>query len=200
MKIGTWMGVAVIASAAIAETAPVVRASGAAGAPMGIEYRVLATTRTSTMEKEMNAAAELGFQFMTIMGGETAVGGNEAVAIMARMPGAPKGRLLYKMLATNRTSTMEKEMQQAANDGFEYRAQTVFESSFGGREVACVMERNLDASGPRSEYRLLATNKTSTMQKELQQAGDLGFEALGLTVAKTAFGGSELVTIMRRRR
>lgn len=51
----------------------------------------------------------------------------------------------------------------------------------------------------RHEYRVLATARTSTMQKELQAAGEQGFEVLGLTVGKTALGGKELVTIMRRR-
>ena len=47
-------------------------------------------------------------------------------------------------------------------------------------------------------YRLLATNKTSTMQKELQQAGDAGFKFVGVTVSKTAFGGKEIVSILRK--
>jgi hypothetical protein len=51
----------------------------------------------------------------------------------------------------------------------------------------------------RFEYLLLATNKTSTMQKELTQAGEQGFEFVGLTVAKTAMGGDEVVSILRRK-
>ena len=50
------------------------------------------------------------------------------------------------------------------------------------------------------EYRLLASNKTSTMQKELGQAGAQAFEFVGLTVAKTLVGGAEVVTILRRKR
>lgn len=37
------------------------------------------------------------------------------------------------------------------------------------------------------------------MQKELQEAGDQGYDVIGMTVAKTALGGSELVTITRRK-
>jgi hypothetical protein len=36
------------------------------------------------------------------------------------------------------------------------------------------------------------------MQKELQEAGDAGFRLLGMTVAKTALGGAELVSILRK--
>jgi hypothetical protein len=48
-------------------------------------------------------------------------------------------------------------------------------------------------------YRVLATKKTSTMQKELQEAGDVGFEFVGVTVAKTLIGGEEVVSILRRK-
>jgi hypothetical protein len=48
------------------------------------------------------------------------------------------------------------------------------------------------------EYRLLATSKTSTMQKELAQAGVQGFEFVGVTVGETAMGGKEVVSILRR--
>jgi hypothetical protein len=105
------------------------------------------------------------------------------------------------LLATNRTSTLQKELNQAADGGFEYRGQTVFESAFGGQEVSCIVERDRDLANPvLYQYLLLATAKTSTMQKELQQAGEQGYEAVGMTVGKTAMGGSELVTITRRKR
>jgi hypothetical protein len=38
----------------------------------------------------------------------------------------------------------------------------------------------------RYEYRLLATKKTATLQKELGEAGEQGFGFVGLTVAETA--------------
>jgi hypothetical protein len=82
----------------------------AAQANVGIDYRVLATAKTSTMEKELNEGAEAGFRFQAVMGGDTAIGGSEVVAVMSRT-GASKGRFRYKLLATSKTSTMEKELQ-----------------------------------------------------------------------------------------
>ena len=172
-------------------------ASSAADLPR-YDYRVLATSKTSTMEKEINEAADAGYQFHAVMGGETAVGGKEAVVIMGKKTGEEsKARKKYKLLATSKTSTMQKEMQLAGDEGFEYRDQTVFQSAFGGREVVVIMEMEA-GSKKRVEYKLLATTKTSTMQKELQEAGEAGFALVGLTVAKTAMGGSELVSILRR--
>ena len=49
------------------------------------QARVLATNKTSTLEKELNEAAETGFRFSAVMGGETAMGGNEVVAIVTRV-------------------------------------------------------------------------------------------------------------------
>src|SRR4051812_16532307 len=95
------------------------------------EFKVLATSKTSTMEKEMNDAAQAGYAFQGVMGGETAFGGKEVVVIMGRTPSA--ARKTYKLLAASKTSTLEKEMQNAADSGYEYKGQTIFESAFGGR-------------------------------------------------------------------
>lgn len=163
------------------------------------DYRVLATTRTSTMEKEMNEAADAGFVFAAAMGGETAIGGNEVVVVMIKDPSESAGqRRIYKLLATSRTSTMQKEMQQLGDEGFEYRGQTVFKSTFGGQEVSVIMERDTSQVAKKLQYRLLATSRTSTMQKELREAGEAGFCLIGMTVAKTAVGGAELVSILQK--
>jgi hypothetical protein len=158
------------------------------------QYVVLATTKTSTMEKEMNDAAQAGYSFSAVMGGDTATAGNQVVVIMAK--GAESGRMSYRLLATNKTSTMQKELQALGDEGYEYRGQTVFESTFGGKQVCVILERKPE--GKRIEYRLLATAKTSTMEKELLGAGMQGFRLVGMTVGQTAFGGNELLSILVR--
>jgi hypothetical protein len=164
------------------------------------DYRVLATNKTSTMEKEMNEAAVAGFKFEATMGGESAFGGKEVIVVMSRpKSGGADGKYSYKLLATNKTSTMQKELQEAGNDGFEYRDQTVFQTAFGGKEVVIILQRDRDGNSKRRfEYKLLATNKTSTMQKELQEAASAGFVFAGLTTSETAFGGKEVVCILRK--
>lgn len=177
-------GIVVLASAAAAQT--------------GTDYRVLATSKTSTMQKEMQEAAAAGFKFAAVMGGETSFGGKEVVVLMQKTAESTD-RFEYRLLATSKTSTMEKEIQEAAKGGFDYIGQTVFESAFGGKEVGVILERNVASSGRRKfEYKLIATSKTSTLQKELQEIGSQGYEALGMTVGQTAIGGSELVVILRR--
>jgi len=165
-----------------------------------VEYRVLATNKTSTMQKEMQEAAAAGFRFSGTMGGTTAGGGNQVVVVMARGGGGAAQRFEYRLLATSKTSTMQGELEQAAAAGFEYKGQTVFSSMFGGQEVVVILEKDRDhPPKERWQYRLLATSKTSTMQSELSEAGAQGFEFVGITVGSTAMGGTELVTITRRR-
>ena len=164
-----------------------------------VSYRVVATNKTSTMQKEMQEAGDAGFRFAAVMGGETAFGGKEVVVVMQKT-GAAASKFDYRLLATNKTSTMQKEMQEAADAGFIYVGQTVFDSLLGGKEVASIFERGVDSADPaKYEYKLLATNRTSTMQKELQEAGEAGFQVVGMTVGKTLIGGNEVVSILRRR-
>jgi hypothetical protein len=161
------------------------------------EYRVLATNKTSTMEKEMNQAADAGYEFSSTMGGDTAFGGKEVVVVMMKAASAT-GKKQYKLLATNKTSTMQKEISEMGAEGFEYKGQTVFQSALGGREVAVILELDSAKKKQRIEFKLLATSRTSTMEKELAGAGKEGFALTGLTVGKTALGGNEVVSILRR--
>ena len=173
-------------------------AASSALAQDAISYRVVATNRTSTMQKEMQEAGGAGFRFAGVMGGDTAFGGKEVVVVMQKS-GAATSKFEYRLLATNRTSTMQKEMQEAGDAGFVYVGQTVFESLFGGNEVASIFEKDVNAPRTgRYEYKLLATNKTSTMEKELQEAGQAGFQMIGMTVGETLVGGNEVVSILRR--
>ena len=164
----------------------------------GPEYRVLATNQTSTMQRELNQAADEGYRLEAMMGGETAFGGKEVVAIVRRQQ--TPGRYAYRLLATLKTSTMQEEIQTAATTGFQYRAQTVFETAFGGEEVVVILERDKDATLQLTEYLLLATSRTSTLESELQAAARMGYELVGMAVGETALGGEELVAITRRLR
>jgi hypothetical protein len=161
-----------------------------------MSYKLLATNKTSTMEKEMNDTAAQGFKFVGTMGGET-MGGNEIVVIMQKGT-AKTTRYEYKLLATRKTSTMEKELNEAGAQGFNYVGQTIYESTFGGREVIVIMERQPDVPNSKYGYKLQATNRTGTMEKELNAVGANGYELCNVTVAKTSFGGNEVVAILRK--
>ena len=97
------------------------------------------------------------------MGGHTGLGGNEVVVVMARkLDAEPQANKEYKLLATSRTSTMQKELQQAGDQGFDFCGQTLFQSAFGGKEVSVILERSPASAKRRIEFKLLATTRTST--------------------------------------
>ncbi|MEO8051321.1 MAG: hypothetical protein ABI833_12970 [Acidobacteriota bacterium] len=180
-------------------TASFVASVPANAADGSLDYRVLATSKTSTMERELNEAAAAGYRFSKAMGGKSANGGQEVIVAMVKDPvSSGQTARKYRLLASTKTSTMQREIQQASDQGYAYREQTVFESAFGGREVVVIMELDPSKKAPSSSYRLLATNKTSTMQKELQDAGLQGYELLGLSIGKTEVGGDEVIAILRR--
>ncbi|HXG82681.1 MAG TPA: hypothetical protein VNI84_01520 [Pyrinomonadaceae bacterium] len=163
------------------------------------QYKVLATKKTSTMQKELQEAADGGYRFEGVSGGGTSFGGSEVLVIMSKKPDVDlSGRFQYKLLATSKTSTIQKEIQEAGDNGFEYKGQAVFDTFIGGDEVVVIMEKDTKAEPKKLEYKLFATKKTSTMQKEINEGGEGGYEYVGVTVGKTLIGGSEVVVIMRR--
>ena len=182
-------------SIAVAVLALVVALPAAA---QSANYKILATNKTSTMEKELKDAGALGYRFVAVMGGETGFGGSEAV-ILREKAQDDKNTYNFRLLATNRTSTLQKELQEAGEAGYHAVGQTVFESMFGGRETVAIVQKSSDqALAVQYEYKLVATSKTSTLEKELRAVVESGFQAIDLTVGKTAMGGAEIVVITRR--
>jgi hypothetical protein len=184
--------------AALAVFAAFLLATATAYAQPDRSYKVLATTKTSTMQKEMQDAGQLGYRFVAVQGGETAIGGSEVVVLMERIA-SDTTKYQYRLLATSKTSTLERELQDAANAGWEAVGQTVFDSAFGGDEPVGILERSSETPPSiKYDYKLIATSKTSTLDKELQQAARDGYQAVAMTVGKTTFGGTELVVITRK--
>ena len=181
-----------LASGAAPAAGPVLEAQS------GLEYKVLATNKTSTMQKELSEAGRMGYRFVDVMGGET-LGGSEVVTVVARPPAHTNPpRYEYLVLATSKTSTMQEELSRAGEQGFAYLGQSVAQTSFGGQEVIVILGRTEEGPHKRYGYRLQATKRTKTMGRELNEVVAEGFELVGLTVSKTAFAGSELVSILMR--
>ena len=162
-------------------------------AGFGLRPRTLPPELCRTLPRTL---AGRGYEFSATMTGPT-LGGDEVVVVMSKPAKAsPARRYEYELLATNKTSTMQKELREAGAEGFRYRGQSVAKTSFGGREVVVILEREIDHPAKTYAYKLTATTRTKTMEKELNQAGEEGFRLMGLTVSETAFGGKELVSIL----
>ena len=104
------------------------------------KYLLLSTSRTGTMEEELNEAGGRGYRFLATQGGETAFGGSEAVVVMTLDPEGRRFR--YILLATNRTGTMQREMNEAPPE-YSFAGMTVFDTRFGGNEAAVILEAEI---------------------------------------------------------
>lgn len=158
--------------------------------PVPARYLLLATTRTSTMQREINESVAKGYAVVAGSGGE------ELIIIMEKVTSdAPE----YLLLATSRSTTLEKEINHAAAQGFHPLPRTMLavwasKTNMFGRasdEVSIIMEK-----GPKAQsytYKIIGTSRVVTFKKELAQAADVGFEMIGMTLST-----SEQVGLLRR--
>ena len=140
------------------------------------KYKLLATTRTSTMQKEINEMAAQGYRIL--IGAPTS--GSEMTLFLS-LDGTVADPYSYKLLATTRTGTMQKEMNESADAGFRLIPSTMIPKKgfIGGVEIVMIMERPPKVRR-KYEYKLLATNRTSTLQKEVSEATAAGFLIVGM--------------------
>ncbi len=138
------------------------------------EFRFISTTKTSTFEEELNDWARQGFRFARLAKAldDLSVGG-----LLAREEECEGGKYEYKVLATNRLSTMRKELEEAAAEGFEFRGITTEQKPppFAYPETIVVMERPVGETKRRFDYKLVSTKSEKTAQKKLDAAVSEGY-------------------------
>ena len=158
-------------------------------------YKVLATRRASTLERELNAAAAVGYRFQTLT---WPVGGGgvfaaiplpgdrrEMMAIVART--AQPARFSYRVVAAR------GELESA----LEARLNQVGEAGYRVREVgtSVILERDEAADPVATEFRVVTTSRISTLEAEIAAAGRDGYRPVGLTPPAAIEG---LVAILAR--
>lgn len=141
-----------------------------------LQYKLLATIKTSTMQKEIDATAARGYRIL--VGSPTA--GAEMALFLSR-DGSVEAPYKYKLLATTRTGTMQKELNEAAANGFRLIPSTMIakQQLLGGVEIVMILEQAPRVT-QQYEYKLLATSRTSTLQKEVTEALAAGFKLVGM--------------------
>lgn len=117
-----------------------------------------------------------------------------ACILVSAVPDAAPAQGRFILLATNRTGTMEDELNAAGADGYRFVGTQGGETAFGGSEVVVIMER--DPEGRRYRYMLLATSRTGTMEQELNDVPP-EFEVVGMTIFDSTFGGDESAVILQ---
>ena len=154
----------------------VIVAGSTLGMSQDLQYKLLATTRTGTMQKEINEQAAKGYRI--IVGSPTS---GDEMALFMSLDGAAKNPYKYKLLATTRTGTMQKELNEAALQGFRLIPSTMIPKKgfMTGVEIVMIMEQTPNSTH-KYEYRLLATTLTGTLQKEVTAAVKDGFAVVGM--------------------
>lgn len=139
-------------------------------------YLLLATKRTGTMQKEIDEAAAQGYRILT--GSPTS---GEEMALFMHKIATPSDPYQYKVLATTRTGTMEKELNELADQGFRLLPSTMIakKQMIGAVEIVALLERAPN-SARKYQYKLLATTRTGTLQKEVTEAQGAGFVIIGM--------------------
>jgi hypothetical protein len=76
---------------------------------------------------------------------------------------------------------MQKELREAAAQGFRLLPSTLIQKKqmFGRVEIVMILER-APGGKTRYQYLLLATTRTSTLQKEMREATEQGYEVVGM--------------------
>ncbi|MEZ5345474.1 MAG: hypothetical protein R2681_07970 [Pyrinomonadaceae bacterium] len=141
-----------------------------------LQYKLLATTKTSTMQKELDQASSQGYR---IVAGSPTSGSEMAVFLSRDATAAEPYK--YKLLATTRTSTMQKELNEMASAGYRLIPSTMIAKAqlLGSVEIVMIMELPPNTE-KKYEYKLLATTRTSTLQKEVTEAKNAGFVLVGM--------------------
>jgi hypothetical protein len=139
-------------------------------------YLLLATKRTGTMQKEIDEAADQGYRILT--GSPTS---GDEMALFLQKTALPSAPYKYRLLATTRTGTMERELNEAAEGGFRLITSTMIAKKqiIGGVEIVALLERPPKVEKT-YQYKLLATSRTSTLQKEVSEAQAAGYVIVGM--------------------
>jgi hypothetical protein len=152
-------------------------------APAQERYLLLATTRTGTMQKEINDAAARGYRVVAASRTE----GTEVIVTLERTG----ERFEYRLIATTRTGTLQRELTEGVEAGYRVvaRAVTTKRTSGGGwlssqnnrdeGELLVIMEKGREQVSDLA-YEVLATSRTATLQTEMSETADRGYVLIAL--------------------
>ena len=145
------------------------------------KYLLLAAERTATMQREIDAAAARGFRVFAA----SPDGDSEVIILLEKSTDTYQ----YRLLAATRIDTLQREMSEAAGDGYHIVPRAVARK---GDELLVLMEKGPTVLAS-SQYRVLATDRTGTLQKEITQTSNDGFTLIA--VART---GKHIAILERR--
>ena len=134
-------------------------------------YLVLSTKRIQTIEKELDEVAAKGFR--VLYGAPTQQ--FDMALLLKRVQDAGQDPYSYKVLATTRIKTMEKEMNEAASQGYRLLPRTIiFKQGLFTAELVMLMEREPKANKS-YVYKLITAGKETKLHKKIDESIAQGF-------------------------
>jgi hypothetical protein len=139
-------------------------------------YLILSTKKIQTMEKELDEVAAKGFR--VLYGAPTIT--FDMALFLQRLSESEKP-YTYKILATARNKTMEKELNAYAAQGYRMLPRTIiFKQGFLTARMVTIMEREAD-SKVAFEYKLVEAGKEDKLQSKIDAARAEGFNPITIT-------------------
>jgi predicted secreted protein len=188
----------------------VVREPGTNSPGTKYQYKLLSTSKLSTLKKEFEQAINQGFELrgMTALQELNPFGLAQTIAILERPTGEIKRRFEYRFQSSKGEKQTQKELDAITSEGFQPIEMIISQDgnalSFLGvprTRTTIVFSRNLNDPSARvrsHEYRFLETNRTSTMEMEINKLAGEGFQYSLGSIASTTIMSRPLMTNTRR--
>lgn len=170
------------------------------------EYLYLRTEGGKTLLKEINQAVAEGWEFVDLASGghpsailerRAQTAGRQPPATLPSSEDSAQPPYLY--FGAEKYSSMEKNLQEAAQHGYRPISAQPMGHGDGHYEVGVVLQR-VGPSVQSNQYKLLAATRDATLEKEMNEAVSRGYQALPATfVQKTTFFGGEHGIVMEKR-
>jgi hypothetical protein len=139
------------------------------------EFRAISTGKLETFEKELGELSGQGFRLDRLLESFTVF--YQAALLSRQQTEGGAAKYEYKLLTTRRVSTLEKELEGAAGEGYEVRGIMSAGKPYVGSEMVLVLERPLGDKNQRFQYRILSetAGQGNKFKDNLQNAVSDGF-------------------------
>lgn len=144
------------------------------------EFRAISTKQFATFEKELNDLAGQGFRLEGLLESMTIM--YQAAVLSRQQPEGGATKYEYKLLATRNISTIQKELDAAAGEGYEVCGAMAAGKLFVGTDIVIVLERSTGEKTQRFLYRILTTksDRENEFSDSLQKAVSEGYRPIKL--------------------
>jgi hypothetical protein len=119
------------------------------------EFRAVSTNQSAVFEKRLNELSGQGFRLERLLDATTIM---YQAAVLSRQQPESATKYEYKLITTRNISTIQKELDAAAGEGYEVRGAMADGKFFVGTDIVIVLERLTGEKAQRFLYRIMTTN------------------------------------------